>query len=194
MTGENGLAIASKATTIQADAGKRGPYSVSISFKVAKDQPGRVAVWDTSAKDGGLIHFTSQNVQLKMNGTASITAEKEQFEPLAITRPAPNTQISGGKLVLQGWSAPVFENTIIVILCGEGGTGKKEPFCGTADNILAKSTVIVNAPDAGQPGTFSATLIYRVKQPVNARVAVYFTSPRDGGLLHLISDPLLLKP
>jgi hypothetical protein len=194
VTGENGLSIANKATTIQAEAGKRGKFQVEISFKIAKDQSGRVAAWTISAKDGGLIHFTSQDVLLKMNGTASIKGETDQYETLLITKPAPAAAVSGGKLVVQGWSAPVFENTINVVLCGEGGTGKKDIFCGTADNVLARATVIINAPDAGQPGPFSITLNYKVSRTVNGRVAVYFTSPRDGGLLHLSSVPVQLKP
>jgi hypothetical protein len=194
VTGENGLSIANKSTTIQAEAGKRGPFSVEISFKITRDQPGRVAVWTTSAKDGGLVHFTSQDVQLKLNGTASITAEKNLFETLVITKPAPATQISGGKIFLQGWSGPVFENTIHIVVCGEGGTGKKDIFCGTADNVLAKTTTQISAPDVGQPGMFSLTISYKISKPVNGRLAVYYTSPRDGGLLHLTSVPVQLKP
>jgi len=192
--GENGLSIANKSTTIQAEAGKRGPFSVEISFKVAKNQAGRVSVWTTSAKDGGLVHFTSQDVQLKVSGEASLTSEKNLFETIVITKPAPSTQISGGKIFLQGWTGPVFENTIHIVVCGEGGTGKKDVFCGTADNVLGKTTAQINAPDVGQPGMFSLTVSYKVSRAVNGRVAVYFTSPRDGGLLHLASAPVLLLP
>lgn len=194
VVGENGLMIASKATTIQAEMGKRGNFSVSLPFSTAKEQPGRVAVYDTSPKDGGLLHFSSVEVTLKPNGSASLQPGKPQNEILVITQPAPATAASGGKLHVEGWSGPVFENALVVILCGEGGSGKSDPFCGTADNVMVKTGTTIHAPDAGQPGTFSLDLAYKVTKPTSGRVAVYFTSARDGGLLHLTSVPVQLKP
>ena len=194
VVGENGLMISSNSTTIQTEMGKRGPFSVSLPFTITKEQPGRVAVYDTSPKDGGLIHFSSVEITLKTGGGAVIKAGQQQNEVLVITQPAPVAAISGGKLHIEGWSGPVFENALVVILCGEGGSGKADPFCGTADNILAKAPVTMQAPDVGQPGPFSLDLAFKVSQPVNGRVAVYFTSARDGGLLHLASVPVLLRP
>jgi hypothetical protein len=194
VVGENGLLISSKATTIQSELGKRGDYSVSLPFALAREQPGRVAVYSTSPKDGGLIHFSSVEVTLKPNGTASLQAGKQQNEILGITLPAAAAVASGGKLHVEGWSGPVFENALVVILCGEGGSGKADPFCGTADNVRAKAPVTLKSPDAGQPGTFSLDLSFKVSRAISGRVAVYFTSARDGGLLHLASVPVQLKP
>ena len=161
---------------------------------MTKDQPGRVAVWSTSAKDGGLVHFSSVEVMLKTSGTADIKAGQSDNETLVITSPAANAAASGGKLLVQGWSGPVFENNLVVVLCGEGGSGKTDPFCGTADNMLARTPTTMQAPDVGQPGQFSVEISYRVSQPVNGRVAVYYTSARDGYLLHLTSVPVRLQP
>jgi hypothetical protein len=194
VTGENGLSIGMKSTTIQAEMGKRGPLSVEVPFKVTRDQPGRVAVWSSSPKDGGLVHFSSIEVNLLASGSAKILSSQPQFEPLVITSPAAGAVFSGGKLHLEGWSAAVFENTLSVVLCGEGGNGQSEPFCGTVDNVLARLSTTINAPDVGQPGRFSLDITYKVTTPVNGRVAVYFTSSRDGGLLHLTSMPVMLKP
>jgi hypothetical protein len=194
VTGENGLSVGMKSTTIQSELGKRGPFSVDVTFKITKDQPGRVAVWSSSPKDGGLVHFSSIEVNLKASGTATIVAGKDQFEAIVITQPAAAASVSGGKLHVQGWSAPVFENSLVVVLCGEGGTGKSDPFCGTADNILARMSTIMKAPDVGQPGQFNLDVTYKVTKPISGRVAVYCTSPRDGGLLHLSSVPVQLNP
>jgi hypothetical protein len=194
VTGENGLSIGMKSTTIQVELGKRGPFSVEIPFKVTHDQLGRVAVWSSSPKDGGLVHFSSIEVSLKSSGTAKFLSSQPMVEPLVITSPAPAAAFGGGKLHLEGWSAPVFENTLSVVLCGEGGSGKADPFCGTVDNVLARISTIIKAPDIGQPSPFSLDITYKVTKPINGRVAVYFTSPRDGGLLHLSSVPVQLKP
>jgi len=194
VSGENGQAIATKSTTIQADVGQRGPFSLEIAFTVTKNQPGRVAVWSTSPKDGGLVHFSSVEVTLKTGGTASINAGQSANETLVITRPAVNATSSGGKLLIQGWSGPVFENNLVVVLCGEGGSGKTDPFCGTADNVLARTSTTMHASDVGQPGPFSVEIGYKVSRPVSGRVAVYYTSARDGYLLHLSSVPVRLEP
>jgi hypothetical protein len=194
VTGENGLSVGMKSTTIQVELGKRGPFNVEIPFKVTQDQPGRVAVWSSSPKDGGLVHFSSIDVSLKTSGAAKILSSQPQFEPLVITSPAPGAVSGSGKLHLEGWSAPVFENTLSVVLCGEGGSGKADPFCGTVDNVLVRMSTTIKAPDVGQPGPFSLDITYKVTKPISGRVAVYSTSPRDGGLLHLSSVPVQLKP
>ncbi len=194
VSGENGQAINTKSTTIQVPAGERGPFSLQIPFTVTKNQPGRVAVWSTSAKDGGLVHFSSVEVTLLVSGSAKILAGQSANEVLVITQPAVASTASGGKLLVQGWSGPVFENTLVVVLCGEGGSGKSDPFCGTADNILARTTTTIHAPDVGQPGPFSVEISYKVSQAVSGRVAVYYTSPRDGYLQHLTSVGVRLEP
>jgi hypothetical protein len=194
VSGENGQALNTKATTIQVPAGERGLFSLEIPFTVTREQPGRVAVWSTSPKDGGLVHFSSVEVTLKTGGTAISPAGQPANEVLVITRPALNATASGGKLLVQGWSGPVFENNLVVVLCGEGGSGKSDPFCGTADNILARTTTTIHAPDIGQPGPFSIEVSYHVSQAVSGRVAVYYTSPRDGYLVHLSSMPVRLNP
>jgi hypothetical protein len=195
VTGENGLSVGMTPTTIQAEMGVRGAFSVGVSFKVTKDQPGRVAVWSSSAKDGGLVHFSSININLLASGSVKLLPGQTQTEPLVITSPAAaGVVFSGGKLHLEGWSAAVFENTISVVLCGEGGNGKSDPFCGTVDNVLARLSTTIKATDVGQPGRFSLDITYKVTKPINGRVAVYVTSPRDGGLLHLTSVPVTLNP
>ncbi len=194
ITGEDGLALVTRPTTIKAELGKRGPYKVDLTFRVAKDQPGRVAAYSTSAKDGGLEHFSSVEIRLIASGQAQIARSAAASEMLVISQPARNARISGGRFTLLGWSGPVFENTLNWVLCGEGGSGKSDPFCGTVDNVLGRGVVMVQAPDVGKPGPFGIQLVYKISQPVGARLAVYFTSPRDGGLVHLASVPVRLEP
>ena len=52
----------------------------------------------------------------------------------------------------------------------------------------------VLSPDLGQPGPFALDLPYTVAGPVHARLVVYSTSPRDGGIIHLTTLPINLAP
>lgn len=59
-----GKQLALKPATIQAELGRRGPFSIEIPFTVTREQPGRVSVYDTSAANGGIIHLASVEVTL----------------------------------------------------------------------------------------------------------------------------------
>ena len=63
---QTGCVIGSAIAQIQAPIGQRGPYSatVQLPFKVPP-QPGRVVVYAISARDGGLVHLSSVEVQLE---------------------------------------------------------------------------------------------------------------------------------
>jgi hypothetical protein len=115
-------------------------------------------------------------------------------ERLEIQVPEHLGAVSGGTLHLEGFSEYVFENALVRALCGEGGSGAPEPICGTDDNVLATGTAMVQSPDVGLPGPFEADLAYTVAGPVRARLAVYATSPRDGGLVHLATREVQLSP
>ena len=57
-----------------------------------------------------------------------------------------------------------------------------------------KTRITIHAPDIGLPGPFSVELSCHVSRTVSGRVAVYYTSPRPGYLLHLSSVPVRLAP
>jgi hypothetical protein len=194
ITDANGAVIATQPTTIQAAAPARGPFDVQVPFTVTAPGPGRISVFSTSARDGGLIHLASVEVSLLSAGTAAIVPGPEHPETHLILEPAPQAQMSGGTLHLSGYSAYVFESQLSLAVCGEGGSGAPEPVCGTADNVLATGTAAIAAPDVGQPGPFASLLAYHVSTTVAGRLAVYSRSPRDGGIVHLSSVPVSLAP
>jgi hypothetical protein len=194
ITDEFGAVLTTVPTTIQAGAPDRGPYSVDVDFSVATDQPGRISVFSTSARDGGLIHLASVEVTLLASGSASLSAAAPHPESLIIYGPASNTAVSGGVIQIEGYSEYVFENQLTVALCGEGGTGDLEPVCGTDDNILEIGALTVSSPDMGQPGPYLGDLPYSLAAPIQARLAVYSLSARDGGIIHLASVPVQLSP
>ena len=95
---------------------------------------------------------------------------------------------------LSGFSEYVFESSLSLALCGEGGSGAPDPICGTADNLIASGHVMVQSPDIGQPGPFETDLTYTVAGPTRARLVVYSASARDGGILHLTSVEISIAP
>ncbi len=191
---ENGAVLSTTPTTIQTEAGTRGPYSVDVTFSVAADQPGRLSVYSASARDGGLVHLASVEVTLLASGTAAINPAATHAEVHQIFQPNLLETATGGHVHLEGFSEYVFEGTLSLALCGEGGSGAPDPLCGTTDNVLATGIAMLQAPDVGQPGPFVTDLLYSVTGPVRARLVVYSLSARDGGVLHLSTREINVAP
>lgn len=195
----DGELIAQQPTTIAAEAGSPGPFSAELHFSVSEEQPGRVAVMETSALDGGIVHLASVEVTLLPGGEARLLAQPVASENIDIQSPAPNTSIAGGNLTVSGFSAYYFESNLGLLLCGAGAGPSVEAstlahsICGDA-SVLASSFASIAAPDIGQPGPFSGTLSWSVSQAVPGRIVLYAGSMRDGGLLHLSSIPVLIQP
>jgi hypothetical protein len=190
----NGAVIATKLTTITSSAPQAGPFDTTVPFTVSGNQPGRISVFSTSARDGGLLHLASAEVTLLAGGSATLVAGPTNYEVHAISVPASLAQISGGHLHVAGYSDYVFESQLALALCGEGGSGAPDPVCGTVDNVLATGTAKLSSSDMGQPGPFAGDLNYKVTAPVQGRVAVYSRSPRDGGIVHLNTVNVKLMP
>ncbi len=63
--GEDGRILGQGYTTIEADWGERGPFVVDIEFTPpATREQGRIVVFATSARDGGITHLSSVEVAL----------------------------------------------------------------------------------------------------------------------------------
>ena len=191
---ETGAVLATQSTTIQAEAGQRGTFDVDVPFTVVADQPGRIAVYSASARDGGLLHLASVEVTLLASGSAAVVPGQPHQEIHVIDEPAAQASVSGGSLHVSGYSEYVFESQLSLALCGEGGTGAADLLCGTSDNLIAQGVATVNSPDVGQPGPFTGDIAYTVTAPVQARLVVYSVSPRDGGILHLATVDVQLQP
>ena len=193
----SGLVIASQPAMMRGIGGpavSQSPFEVLVPFTVTAQEPGRISVYSTSPRDGGLVHLSSVEVTLLAGGTASITQGLDHKDVHVILEPAPQASISGGSLHVSGFSDYVFERQLALALCGEGGSGAPDLVCGTVDNVLATSFATIHAPDVGQPGPFAGDLSYHVSARVHARLAVYSRSARDGGIVHLSSEPVQLAP
>ena len=194
ITDESGSVLTTVPTVIAAELGQRGPFEAEVPFSVPHDQPGRLSVFAASARDGGLTHLASAEVTLLASGTAHILAAEPRGEVHVIESPAFLSSIQSGAVHITGFSEYVFENNLLVVLCGEGGSGEPDPLCGTKDNILAAGFTTVRSPDIGQPGPFKADLTFTLTRAMAGRIAVYSASPRDGGILHLTSQEVRLEP
>jgi hypothetical protein len=192
---EAGNQLALQPTTIAADAGSPGPFSAELTFSVDREQPGRVAVMEYSAMDGGLVHLTSTEVTLLPGGETDLVAQPIATENIAILFPLPNVEISGGSLTVTGFSEYYFESQLGLALCGGGdGSGAPDLVCGESSNRLALTVAMIDSPDIGQPGPFSGTLTWTVAEATPGRIVVYAESMRDGGITHLNSIPVLIQP
>ena len=194
VTDESGAVIALEPTTIQAPSPERGPFEIDLAFSITADQPGRISVYDVSARDGGLVHLSSVEVTLLAGGAAVINPPPAAPETISIFGPVHLAEISGGAFTVSGFSEYFFESNLGVVVCGEGGSGAPDQLCGTADNVIASSFAIIAAPDIGLPGPFSGEIVYSIASSVQARIIVYAATPRDGGLMHASSRPVNLTP
>jgi hypothetical protein len=63
--GEDGTVIGQGAAIISAEWGQRGNFEAEVTFELPpSNQYGRIVVFDTSARDGGLLHLSSVEVTL----------------------------------------------------------------------------------------------------------------------------------
>jgi hypothetical protein len=194
VTDQNGAVVGQVPTQIQADVGQRGPFSADVTFKINEDQPGRISVYMTSARDGGVIHLSSVEVMLLASGSASIVPGQPRPEFITIFNPAFLAHLSGGNIHVTGFSDYVFESQLGVKLCGEGGSGAADPICGTVDNVLGEGVAMLNVTEMGQPGPFAGDVAYKISGPMPGRVVVFEASPRDGGLTHVSTVEVMLEP
>jgi hypothetical protein len=193
ITGADGRVLATQPATIQNGNSGRGAFEASVPFKVSVGTAGRISVYSTSARDGGLVHLASVEVTLAGGGDATLVIGQPHPETTTILQPAPQARLSGGVIHVTGISDYVFEGQLTLELCGEGGSGAPEAVCGAAGNVLATGTATLKA-EVGQAGSFSGDLAYHLAGPVQARVVVLSRSLRDGGLVHLSSVPVQLAP
>jgi len=194
VTDIDGTVLVMEPATIQADVGQAGPFTVTLEFTVPFDEPGRISVYDISARDGGIVHLDSVPITLLSTGVAEIIPIETADETIQIYSPIFLEELTGGVLEVSGYSEYFFEANLGVTICGSWTGGSLHLICGTTDNVIAEGYAMIQSPDMGIPGPFSGTLAYDVLPGTRARVVVFATSPRDGGVEHLSSVEVVLNP
>lgn len=194
ITDIEGTILVMQPATIQADIGQSGPFSLTLEFYATSDGPGRISVYDVSARDGGIVHLDSVPVTLLATGNANIFPAEPADETIQISSPTFLEEISGGVLEVSGYSEYFFEANLSVTICGSWWGGGPHPICGTSDNVIAESYATIQSPDIGIPGPFSGTIPYLVLPETRARVVVFAPSMMDGAIEHLSSVEVILNP
>lgn len=179
----NGNVIGLTPTTINADLGGRGPFEVAVEFtSPAQEAPGRIVVYDTSARDGHIIHLSSVVVTLLPSGAVSdVKPGREHPEDIIIYSPALLDVVSGGIAHISGFSASTFEQNLQLAVLDENG-------------VVAGSSFTTIQTSMGEPGPFEGDVPYSVTSEQPGSVQVYATSPLDGSIEHLASVEVKLKP
>lgn len=195
----NGQVIATAQAQIAADMGQRGPFSVDVPFSLpagtTQETPAHILVYHISPRDGAAAHLSSTLVYLlPPGGTQMINPGGTAKEFFAINEPAQMATVGGGVAHITGYSDPVFENQIGIVICGDGGSGAPHLLCGTADNVLGTGFATVQAGDVGQPGPFAADVVYTVAAARGGMIVLFVTSAMDGTVTHIYSRPVNLAP
>ena len=178
----DGSQLAAQPVTIGADIGQRGPFALDIAFSVVADRNAFIQVYDTSARDGGLIHLAQVSVILSASGPANVNPGTIHPEDIFIQQPALGDTVSGGVAFVSGFGLASFEQTLVVEVYDANGA------------MVGQEPLIVNAPDLGQPGTFSANVSYVVVGNGPGRIVVRDPSAVFLGDNHLASVEITLEP
>lgn len=182
----DGNEILLQPTTIQADIGMRGLFSQQLEFNEKLSTNAMLQVFSHSVKDGSLEHLNSRMLTFD----AEPDAPKDLFpqtEKILITDLRVGQVNTRLELQAEGVAVGIFENTLEFKLCGEGGIGTSDFVCGGADNVITSGVVQVNAPDVGQPGTFSIRAEIPNGKWKTGRLVVYATSVANGEIEHASS-------
>lgn len=178
----DGAELALEPTTIQADIGMRGPFSVDVPFAVTADINGFIQVYVQSARDGGTTHLETVSVLLSAAGPANIIPVPAYPEQIFIQAPAPGQIISGGTVHVTGFALASFEQTLVIDVYDQNGT------------LVGSKPVMTNAPDLGMPGPFDDSVTYVVASSGPGRIVVRDPSVAYAGDYHISSVEVTLAP
>lgn len=179
---DDGTQLIEVPTTIQSDVGQRGNFEVEVPLSLDMQRNIFIQVYASSARDGGITHLSSTGVSFAPGGPENIVARETHPEQIAIIQPQTAETITGGVVHVEGFGLASFEQSLLIeVLDAEG-------------NVVGMQPIIVQAPDLGQPGPFSADVAYTVSAPGPGRVVVRDISPAFGGDTHLSSVEVTLEP
>lgn len=179
---DDGTELTELPTTIQADVGQRGSFEVDVPVNLDMQRNIFIQVYASSARDGGITHLTSTGVSFSAGGPENIVSQEPHPEQIAIFQPQAGATITGSVAHVEGFALASFEQTLLIEIVDGNG------------NVTGTASVIVQAPDLGQPGPFSADVAYAVTEAGPGRVVVRDPSPAFGGDSHLSSVEITLAP
>lgn len=178
---DDGSELTLEPAQIDAELGQRGPFEVEVPFSVSGERQAFIQVYATSARDGGVTHLAAVGVTITDAGPEEIVPATPHPERIAIFEPQNTATLSGNVVHVEGFALASFEQTLVVEVLD------------TAGNVIASEPIIVQAPDLGQPGPFSADVPYTVAETGPGRIVVRDPSPAFGGDTHLASVEVTLE-
>lgn len=114
-------------------------------------------------------------------GTASgEPSNASGLEAILLSLPGPGSKVTS-PVTVQGQSRPTFEQNLVVAVYGEDG------------GLLTLQPTTIQAPFP-EPGPFSIDIPFSVAVEQPGRLSVYETSAMDGGIVHLSSVEVTLRP
>lgn len=187
---DDGTEIASGPVIIQTELGTRGPFEGELAFTVAGERNALIQISSQSARDGGITHLASVGVTLAPTGPVQVLPAAPHFESLQISAPQPGDTVTGGVVHVEGVGRASFEGTLVIEVYDEQG------------NLIGSLPVLVDAPDMGQAGPFSADVPYTIAVAGFGRITVVDPLPafdgsgglNAGGLGHIASVEVRLLP
>lgn len=179
---DDGTVLAIGPAMIEADLGQRGPFEVLVPFNISGERQAFIQVFDSSARDGGIIHLSSVGVTLAESGDANIVEVEPHRERIAIYQPALTAQVSGGVAHVEGFALASFEQSLLVEVLDADG------------HIVGSQSVLVQSAEMGVPGPFSADVPYQVSATGPGRIVVRDLSAAFEGDVHVASVEIELAP
>jgi predicted secreted protein len=187
---DDGTEIAAGPAIIQSELGTRGPFEGELAFSVAEERNALLQVSSQSARDGGITHLASVGVTLAPTGPVQVLPAAPHFESMQITAPESGDTASGGVVHVEGVGRASFEGTLVIEVYDEQG------------NLIGSTPVLVDAPDMGLAGPFSADVPYSLAVAGFGRITVVDPLPAfdgsagltAGGLGHIASVEVRLLP
>ena len=179
---DDGTEIAAGPVIIQSELGTRGPFEGELAFSVAGERNALLQVSSQSARDGGITHLASVGVTLAPTGPVQLQPAAPHFESLQITAPQPGETASGGVVHVEGIGRASFEGNLVIEVYDEQG------------NLIGSMPVLVDAPDMGLAGAFSADVPYTVAVAGFGRITVVDPLPAFDGIGHIASVEVRLLP
>ncbi len=163
-------------------AGQRGKFESEVPIELDSESNIFIQVYATSPRDGGVTHLSSTGVTFSPGAEENIAVREPRPEQIAISQTRNGETISGGVAHVKGFALATFEQTLLAEIVDTNG------------NVVGSQTIIVQAPDVGQPGPFSADISYSVAEAGPGRVVIRDPSPAFDGNTHLNSVEVTLEP
>lgn len=179
---DDGTEIAAGPVIIQSELGARGPFEGELAFTVTGERNALIQISSQSARDGGITHLASVGVTLAPTGPVQVVPAAPHFESIQITGLQPGDTASGGVVHVEGIGRASFEGTLVIEVYDEQG------------NLIGSMPVIVDAPDMGLAGPFSADVPYSLAVAGFGRITVVDPLPAFDGLGHIASVEVRLLP